>query len=159
MDQHLWNMFGNEAERLEKTWNISQRLMLGLDRKTHRFFIEPLSGTQHIIFNLYNRFVTFTQKLSQSKKGSLRNLFNAVKDDCRSTTGYNFRKLMLRFNVSRPEEVNPTVINRAIYNEVPTGDEWKLKMAKELIDVRCKENILPYFHSEEISTLIEYITT
>ena len=44
----MWDLFSAEANRLEKTWNISQRIMLGIPRNTHRFFIETLTETQHI---------------------------------------------------------------------------------------------------------------
>ena len=36
----LWNLFSNEAEMLEKTWNVSIRQMFNLPRETHKFFIE-----------------------------------------------------------------------------------------------------------------------
>ena len=39
----LWDLFGIEALRLEKSWNVSQRIMLGIPRNSHRYFIEPLS--------------------------------------------------------------------------------------------------------------------
>ena len=37
------DLFSVEAIRLEKTWNISQRIMLGIPRNTNPFFIEPLT--------------------------------------------------------------------------------------------------------------------
>ena len=74
----LWDLFGKEAERLEKSWNISQRLMLGLHRKTHRYFLEPVSETKHIIFHLYKRFLTFIANILQNKKRPLRILCGAV---------------------------------------------------------------------------------
>ena len=46
----LWNLFTQEAARLEKTWNISVRMVLDVSRNTHRFFIEPLSEMQHNVF-------------------------------------------------------------------------------------------------------------
>ena len=85
--------------------------MLRLHQKTHRFFIEPLTGTKHIVFDLYKRFVTFTQKLASSEKAPLRTLFNRVKKDCQSTIGCNLRNLMLRYNVNSQEEINSNVLN------------------------------------------------
>ena len=49
----LWDLFSNEAGRLGKSWNISQRIMLVISRNYHRYFIEPLSGTQHIQLSRY----------------------------------------------------------------------------------------------------------
>jgi endonuclease/exonuclease/phosphatase family metal-dependent hydrolase len=155
----IWNLFGNEATRLEKTWNVSQRLMLKLDRKTHRFFIEPLSETPHIIFSLYKRFISFTQKLSLSKKAPLRHLFNIVKNDCRSTTGGNLRRIMLRFHVDTPGNLNADVVTKSMYHETPAGEEWKLAVAKELIDAINGRNIIPQFKEKELQSILDYITT
>ena len=68
----LWDLFSKETERLEKTWNISQRLMLGLPRESRRYLIEPVSGSTHIIFHLYKRCVNFVWSLKNSKKLPLR---------------------------------------------------------------------------------------
>ena len=35
----LWDLFGAEVSRLEKTWNVSLRKMLNIHRQTHRFFL------------------------------------------------------------------------------------------------------------------------
>ena len=52
---HLWDLFSIEADRLENSWNISQRILSDIPRNTHRYFIEPLSGTQHIQTSLRRR--------------------------------------------------------------------------------------------------------
>ena len=153
----LWNLFGKEAGHLEKTWNISQRLMLKLHRTTHRYFIEPLSETKHITFNLYKRFIKFSQKLALNKKTS--NLFHVIKNDCRCTTGYNLRRIMLKFGVYRQDEVNTELLNDVTYQEVPPGHEWEINMAKELIDASNGKFVIPSFSTEEISSILEHITT
>ena len=33
--------------------------LLGVPRESHRYFIEPLSQTRHVIFALYGRFIKF----------------------------------------------------------------------------------------------------
>ena len=64
----LWDLFGDDAIRLEKTWNVSQRIMLGIPRNSHQYFIEPLSQTQHIKFSLLKRFLKFVESMALSKK-------------------------------------------------------------------------------------------
>ena len=51
----LWDLFVIEALRPEKLWNVSQRIMLGIPRNSHRYFTEPLSDTKHITFPLFKR--------------------------------------------------------------------------------------------------------
>ena len=92
----LWDLFSNEAIRLEKTWNVSQRRILRIPRNTHRFFIEPLTETRHIHIALQKRFINFTSKIMESKKDTLRKMMLLVKEDCRSTTGKNLRYILLR---------------------------------------------------------------
>ena len=35
----IWDLFSQESERVEKTWNISQRIILRIPRASHRYFI------------------------------------------------------------------------------------------------------------------------
>ena len=67
----IWDLFSDEAIRLEKSWNISIRILLGIPRNTHRYFIEPLSGTPHMMLSLYTRFLNFINSIKNSSKGIL----------------------------------------------------------------------------------------
>ena len=66
----LWNLYGKEATMVYNTWSVSIRRMFELDRKTHRYLIEPISGMPHIRQALVSRFLNFASKLSTSKKKS-----------------------------------------------------------------------------------------
>ena len=155
----LWDLFGKEAVRLEKTWNISQRLMLGLHRETHRYFIEPVSDTRHIIFHLHKRFLTFVTNLRKSKKRPMRILCRTVLGNCRSTTGRNFRNLMLRYNAGTLKELTCRLMKKATYKEASENDLWKIEAVKDLIDAKYDDSILPNFTSDEIDDLRDHIST
>ena len=155
----LWILFDIEAERLEKTWDVSQRLMFSLHHETHRFFIEPLSESKHIMLSLYKRFIKFTQKLSQSRKAPLRNLYSSVKYDGRSTTGSNLRQVMLRLGVCQPDDLDGDIIGQAKYKDIPAEDEWKIQGAKDLIEAKHGRNILPNLSTDEIEVLLDNFTT
>ena len=155
----LWDLFGNEAERLEKTWNISQRLMLGLHRETHRYFLEPVSETKHIMFQLYRRFSTFINHILQSKKRPLRILCGTIRNDCRSTTGRNLRKLMVRFNAGNLKELGDHMNTMPEYKIADENDLWKINAVKDLIDAKFDQTILPYFTTNEIDELRDYLST
>ena len=64
----LWDLFSDRFGRLEKTRNISQRILLSLPRETHKFLIGPLSKRQHIIFSLRKRFLKFVKCVAESQK-------------------------------------------------------------------------------------------
>ena len=91
----LLDLFVIEALRLEKSWNVSQRIMLGIPRNSHRFFNEPLSDTKHITFSLFKRYIKFVDSIESSTKSVLRRILFFVRPDCRSNTGQNLRKQVL----------------------------------------------------------------
>ena len=89
-----------------KFLEASQRLMINLPRKTHRFFIEPLSETQHIGKSFRKRFINFIWKVQEGSKAVLRHLLYEIRNDCRSTTGKNIRKLLQEYNEIRLADID-----------------------------------------------------
>ena len=59
----LWDLYSREAEMAYKTWSVSSRLMLRIDRKSHRYLIEPLSEIPYLRRSLLLGFNSFVQKL------------------------------------------------------------------------------------------------
>ena len=151
----LWNLGSREVEKVEKTWNVSQRKIHGLHRKTHKYLIEPISDTRHITFSLYKRFITFTKKISSSKKTAMKELLECVKDDCQSTTGCNIRKLLLRFGKTKFEDLDIDVMEGHIYEPIPIEEKWRVNIINELIDVKHGTKILPNFSCEEINSFLD----
>ena len=155
----LWDLFGTEAKRLEKTWNVSQRLMLGLHRETHRYFIEPVSGTKHIMFHIYKRFVRFVSQILRSKKPALRSLCFKLMNDSRSTTGKNIRKLMIRFSSGTYNELVKNVKKDVPYMPALEADLWKIEAVKELTEAKFDNSVLPNFTIAEIDDIRKHIST
>ena len=155
----LWDLFATDAKRLEKTWNISQRLMLGLHRETHRFFIEPVSGTKHIIYHLYKRFVRFVSQMLKSEKPALRSLCWKLLKTSRSTTGRNIRTLMIRYDCGTFSELEKNIVKDVPYVAADEKDEWKIEAVKDLTEAKFDGNILPNFTSTEIDEIRQYIAT
>ena len=154
----IWNLFDCEAVRVEKTWNVSQRNILRLPRNSHRCFIEPLSGTRRIWFALLKRFLNFVTMIASSTK-RLGSMLSVVKNDCRSTTGNNLRKIMLMLNKNNLDPIAKYDLSNLLYAKVPPDDEWKITLAKEIIDVRDKLTVLPGFSIDELNHILESITT
>ena len=148
-------MFDRDFEKLEKTWNVSQRIMLSLPRTTHRYFIEPLSKTPHIIKSLKTRFLNFISKIYKSKKEVLRRVLSSIERDCRSTTGRNIRKLKLQLDDFDQRRIIE-FCNKP-YIEVPIGDEWKLNMAKEIINIKSDTLIVNGISQKELDDICAYI--
>ena len=155
----LWYLFGKEAIRLEKSWNVSQRIMLGLPRNAHRYFIEPLTNTKHIKYSLFRRYIKFVEGIESSEKSVLKKVLMAVKYDCRSNTGKNLRKLMKLTGRSSVDDLKVNYINELIYSEIPEGEVWKIILAEEIMDVKSDNLSVDNFTIDEINEILMDIVT
>ena len=75
----LWDQFGKEMQRMDKSWNVAIRRMLRLPFNAHRYLLEPVSEVKHMVFSLYARFINFVNKLKTCTKSMIRNLLCTVK--------------------------------------------------------------------------------
>ena len=155
----LWNLFGKEADRLEKSWNVAQRILMGLPRNSHRYFIEPLSDTQHIRNSLFRRYIKFINSIKTSEKAVLRAMLLTVKQDCRSTTGMNLRNLMKTMGRSTVDELQPNDAEKLTYKAIPEEDEWKVACAKELIEVKNGIMGVDMLTTKELDQILEEVVT
>ena len=154
----LWDFQSKEFQMLCNTWNIAVRIMLGLDRKTHRYFIEPLSGTRHLRYNLLKRFLGFTERLRTSNKHVVKKIFEYIKHDCESNTGNNLRSIMIECNAVHIDKISRSSIDKLIYQKIPTEDEWRLEFVKELLEI--KDNQLAVdLNRKDIDDILRYVCT
>ena len=150
----LWDIYSKDYSKLEKSWNVSQRIMLGLPRTTHRYFLEPLSKTMHVKKSLMKRYISFIDKLETSRKTVLRQMILELRHDCRSTTGSNIRKLLLEHDAFRLRDI---VYERNPYKRIPEGEDWKIGMVEEIIDIKSGNLALAEFTVEEVEDLCRCI--
>ena len=153
----LWDLYGKEANMVYNTWSVSIRRMLRLDRKTHRYFIEPLSGMEHAKKTLFKAFLSFTRKLESSPKTPVRDVYAAVKSDCRSVTGANLRSISVECAADPSRPFSEISMEKHQFFPIPPDEQWKVSMVQELIEMRDEnENI---WGKEEIDDTLEYLCT
>ena len=68
----LWKLHSKEYDKVLAAYNRSVKIMLELPWATHRSFIEPLTGTQHVSRILVRRYLSFIEKIEKSGKTSLK---------------------------------------------------------------------------------------
>lgn len=150
----LWNIYSKDYSKLEKSWNVSNRIMLGLPRTSHRYLLEPLSKTMHVIKSLKKRYANFIEKIKINNKDVLKEVLNAISNDCRSTTGRNIRKLLLEHNALQLCDIDFDLLP---YKRIPDGDGWKVGLAKEIIDIKSGKLGIPKFTISEINEICNSI--
>ena len=135
------------------------RIMLCIPRNSHRYFIEPLSDTKHITFSLFKRYIKFVDIIESSSKLVLKRMLRIVRRDYRSNTGKNLRKLMRIAGKTSIDDLKKGDFNDLIYNEIPEGEEWKIRLAEELIEMKNGIMDVKILTSDEINEILTYIVT
>ena len=140
------------------TWNVSIRRMLRLDRRTHRHLIKPLSGMQHVKKTIYKAFMSFTRKLESSPKTSVREVYATVKDDCRSVTGANLRRITIECALDPSRPFSEVSIEKKQFFPIPPESQWKISLVQELMEMRDSGEGTAW-NKEEINETLEYLCT
>ena len=104
--------------------------MLDLPYGTHRSLIQPLTNDVHVKILLIRRFLTFMEKIKKSGKAPLVMLMTEAMADVRSTTGSNFRNIMLLVGKTSVDEVRLEDIDKISYFKMKEEDFWKVSRSK-----------------------------
>ena len=65
---NLWNLFSNDVFRIYSSWNSAVRTVFKLPNTCHRYFIEPVSQSSHLMTMFCSRFVSYISSLENSSK-------------------------------------------------------------------------------------------
>ena len=151
-----------DAEKLFKSWNVTVRNVFMLDRKTHRCLIEPLSNHLHLKVMLLQRFLKFHQALISSPKFTVRYLARLITNDMRTTAGRTLSFLENQCKVKKgawQELSGSRIKSKLMYASPNPGEEWKLSLASNLLQIRMGNSDLLGFTSEEIDDLLHFVCT
>ena len=108
---------------------------------------------------LTSRFVKFVDSLASSHKSSIRFLVNMVKDDNRKLTGKTLSRICADTNLVR-SSLSPSSVKKSMeYFCVPAGQDWRVDMVLELLNLREGSLEIDDLESDEVTTLINYLCT
>ena len=152
----LWNLGCRELEKLHSTYNKSVKIIFELPFATHRYFIEPLTEKEHLSRLLMKRFLSFIEKMEKSGKTALTDLLKIVKNDVRTCTGSNLRRIMLLAGRTSPLDLHGA---DSQYHKIPECEEWRINFLKELIEVKQEGLVVEGMEQAEIEEILDYICT
>ena len=156
----LWDLTSNEAEKLYKSWNVLVRNILDLDRKTHRFLIEPLSGHLHLKTMLMSRFVSFYKGLVDSPKFTVRFLARLAEKDMRTVMGKTLHYLLGECNCEQLEDLTPHIVKKSLVYKIAAHDQtWQVALAQELLGIKNEDATVQGFTKGELRTIFDYVCT
>ena len=156
---NLWNLFSNDVFRIYSSWNTAVRIVFKLPNTCHRYFIEPLSQSSHLMTMFCSRFVSFISSLENSSKICIRLLINLLKFDQRSVTAKNLRNIADRCNKDLNIIDKCIVKNCMTFQEIPLEEEWRIPFLNELISAKNNKIVINGVDQAEIDDIINFICT
>ena len=158
---NLWDLFGRDCERLFNSYNVAIHNIMKVDRRTHRYLIEPISEVLHLKTLLASRKISFHESLIASSKFPVRFLARLVVSDLRTTHGKNIHDIKLQCGVDQesPEKIRTKIVKeRLSYKDPPVEEIWRLALSKELIDIRdSNDYLVPGFTDFEVTEMLNYV--
>ena len=152
----LWDLFGDAAGQVFRSWNTCVKLAWDLPRGTHNYFVDNLlSGSlPSVRERLLSQYVGFFQNLLKSACWEIRILARIVSTDRGSTTGKNLLNIEEEFNLC-PWTRSPASFKKS-YNgyQVPAEDSWRLPLLGKLL-VQRREMITCGEETSTITGLID----
>ena len=82
-----------------------------------------------------------------------------IRHDTRSTTGYNLRNIKLLLGKLSIDDIKLKDIDNFEYASVLPGNQWRVNMVKEIIDVPADKLNVENFSREELDEMMEYLCT
>ena len=97
----LWDLYGDMAGQVYRSWNTCVKLVWDLPRSTHNFFVDHLlAGTlPSVRKSIVTQYTSFLQRLRKSVSKETRVMSQIVAADIRSVTGRNCLNLNLDFDL------------------------------------------------------------
>ena len=158
----LWDLLSADCDRIFKSWNVTVRNILNLERSTHRYMIESLSGCLHPKVMLASRLVSFYQALVNSPKFCVRYLARLAEKDMRTVMGRTLNYLLVQCSLEESQlaELSPGLVKRSLkYAAVPEDQEWRIQLANELRNIRDEKCNLNGFSTTEVEELLALVCT
>ena len=88
--------------------------------------------------------------LATSEKKAVRNLYNNVRKDCQSNTGYNLRKIVLH-NADLVDDST-----KIPYYKSPDHESWRIQIIQEISETKTGKMEIANFTKEELASIKEF---
>ena len=154
----LWDLFCDEANKVENSWNIFIRKAFDLPFNSHRYLIEAISNHPHLKRILVLRFMSFLKQIQKSSKIIPKQLLNLIWKDTRSITGSNIRGIRSLSNWAPFNEISRKTIQDIDYHSIPEEEKWRVDILKELCDFKFGQKVIESMTSENCDDIIKYVS-
>ena len=153
---NLWDLYGNLAGQVYRSWSTSVKLVWDLPRNTHTYFVDNMlsESIPSVRKRILTQYVNFLQRLGKSVSKEVRLMSVIAGSDIRSVVGRNVANLKEEFNLDPWKDSSRLFKEGYNYHEVPEVDKWRLPLLKQLLGEKNEMKVCGE-DTEPISGLIE----
>ena len=139
----LWQLFGNEVEKIHHAYNIAIKMAYGYHPHTL----------------LCSRFVKFHLTNTTCNKPTIRMLARLYENDLRTVYGNNLRSISTLCGTDIGE-LSPRMVKENVkYRIIPPNEEWRLPILEELTFARDNNLEIDGLSRNDINEIIRYTCT
>ena len=132
----LWNLFGDMAGQVFRSWNTCVKLAWSIPRSSHNYFVDGLADTLPTVKKkILCQYVSFFQNMSKSVSREVRIMSNIFSHDVQSVTGSNLTNIGNLFNLDPRKDPAGLFKAKSIDNQTPAVDDWRLPLLRKLLAI------------------------
>ena len=134
----LWDLYGEMAGQVYRSWNTTVKLVWNLPRSTHNYFVDHLlaKSFNSVRKKVLSQYVSFLKRLGNSVSTEVRLMSKIVAADIRSVTGKNVFNMRKEFNLDPWLATSGMFQKSYKFYEVPEVDSWRLPLLSSLLKER-----------------------
>ena len=156
----LWDLFGEEAGKVYRSWNTAVKLDWGLPRTNHTYLVDHLLGLgmPSVRQRLLCQYVGYVRKMFKSSSKEVRVLSQILARNAQSVTGKNLLHIQLEFHYDPWIHPLGQFKSMDIRRAIPTSDKWRPRSFDQLLAQRWELDICGE-ELEEVSSLIDSLSS
>ena len=134
----LWDLYGEEANKVYRCWNTAAKLTWDVPRNTFTFLVDKvLTGDMSSVREgLLTRYAMYLQGLFKSKTKEMRVLANVACNDVRCTTGRNYSNLSRETGLDLRTGHKLSIKKAISQSNASAEEEWRVPLLARLLGER-----------------------
>ena len=147
----LWDLFGEMAGQVFRSWNTCVKLAWSIPRSSHNYFVDGLADPlPSVRKKIICQYVSFFQNMSKSVSREVRIMSNIFSHDIQSVTGSNLTNIGNLFHLDPRKDPAGLFKAKSIGYLTPAAEEWRLPLLRKLLAKRSE-----FFTCEEDTSTID----
>ena len=133
----LWDLFGDMAGQVYRSWNTCVKLAWNIPRSSHNYFVDGLAGTlPSVRKKILCQYVNFFKNLYKGVSREVRLMAGIFSQDIQSVTGKNLANIENLFKLDPRRDPVSSFKAIDVGYQIPDSDEWRLPLLKKLMAQR-----------------------